>query len=79
LAIPTGMQMRGGVGHDLSVPGDTVQRNRHGFLHVRQKTGVVHPVLCGLALMIYPYFVTNTLPLIGVGAVLVAIPWFVRL
>jgi hypothetical protein len=36
------------------------------------------PILCGLALMIYPYFVSGTLGLVGIGAVLMAIPWFAR-
>ncbi|KAB2325290.1 hypothetical protein F8A86_02585 [Betaproteobacteria bacterium SCN1] len=42
----------------------------------RQKTVV--PLLCGLALMIYPYFVSSRLAMIGIGAVLVALPYFVR-
>jgi hypothetical protein len=29
--------------------------------------------------MIYPYFVSSTLPLVAIGGVLVAIPYFVRL
>jgi hypothetical protein len=28
--------------------------------------------------MIYPYFVSSTLPLIGIGVVLAAIPFFVK-
>jgi hypothetical protein len=29
--------------------------------------------------MVFPYFVSNTLMLVGVGAVLIAIPYFLRL
>ena len=47
------------------------------FMYGKKQLSFV-PMLCGIALMIYPYFVSNTLPLVGIGAVLIAIPWFVR-
>jgi hypothetical protein len=37
------------------------------------------PLLCGLALMFFPYFITNTILLVAVGAALIALPYFVRL
>jgi hypothetical protein len=43
----------------------------------RQKTVV--PLVCGVALMIFPYFVSNTVLLVIVGVVLIAIPYFVRM
>lgn len=43
----------------------------------RQKTVV--PLACGVALMIYPYFVSNTILLVIVGMALIAIPYFVRM
>jgi hypothetical protein len=43
----------------------------------KQRAGV--PLLCGLMLMIVPYFIPNTLLLFLVGAVLVAIPYFLRI
>jgi len=43
----------------------------------RQKAAV--PLVCGLVLMIFPYFVSNTILLVLVGAALVAIPYFFRL
>jgi hypothetical protein len=43
----------------------------------RQKTVV--PLACGLALMIFPYFVSNTILLVILGAVLMVIPYFVRM
>ena len=33
---------------------------------------------CGVALMIFPYFVSNTILLVIVGLALMAIPYFVR-
>jgi hypothetical protein len=36
------------------------------------------PLLCGGALMIYPYFVPNVFALVGIGIVLMAIPYFFR-
>ena len=36
------------------------------------------PALCGLVLMVFPYFVSSTLLLVVVGLGLMAIPYFVR-
>ena len=35
-----------------------------------RKQGLLNPMLFGLALMVYPYFITQTWLLYGVGAVL---------
>ncbi len=43
----------------------------------RQKTVV--PLACGVALMIFPYFVSNTILLVMLGLALIAIPYFVRM
>ena len=37
------------------------------------------PLVSGLALMIFPYFVSNTILLVTLGIVLIAIPYFVRI
>jgi hypothetical protein len=37
------------------------------------------PLVCGLALMIFPYFVSGTILVVTVGLVLIAIPYFVRI
>lgn len=37
------------------------------------------PLLCGLALMVFPYFVSNNILLVAIGVALMAIPYFVRL
>jgi hypothetical protein len=42
----------------------------------RQRSPV--PMVCGLVLMIYPYFVGSTLALIAIGIVLMAIPYVVK-
>jgi hypothetical protein len=43
----------------------------------RQKTIV--PLACGVALMIVPYLVSNTMLLVILGVALIAIPYFVRM
>jgi hypothetical protein len=48
------------------------------FLYGRKQRAVV-PLLCGIALMIYPYFIPNVMALIAIGVVLAAIPYFLRL
>jgi hypothetical protein len=48
------------------------------FLYGKKQRAVV-PLLCGLALMIYPYFIANWLVMVMIGAVLSAIPYFLRL
>jgi hypothetical protein len=39
----------------------------------------VVPLVCGLALMIYPYFIPQVGALIAIGVALAAIPYFLRL
>jgi hypothetical protein len=48
------------------------------FMYGKKQSAFV-PLLTGLALMIYPYFVSNNYALVGVGMLLAAIPYFVRL
>ena len=48
------------------------------FLYGRKQQSVV-PLISGLLLMAYPYFIPNTPLLVVIGAVLVAVPYFVRL
>ena len=42
----------------------------------RQKTIV--PLITGMALCVVPYFIANVYVLVGVGVILIAIPYFVR-
>ncbi|EIJ33915.1 hypothetical protein [Thiothrix nivea] len=37
------------------------------------------PLLCGIGLMVYPYFVSSNLLMVIVGSVLAVIPYFIRL
>ena len=50
-----------------------------GYFIYGKKQRAVVPLVCGLGLMIFPYFVPNTMLLVGVGAVLIGIPYFLRL
>lgn len=48
------------------------------FVYGRRQRAIV-PLVCGLALMLFPYFVTGTLSLVLVGILLMAVPYFVRI
>ena len=48
------------------------------FFMYGKKQGAFIPLFVGIALMVYPYFVTNIPLLIVIGIVLIAIPYFVR-
>lgn len=37
------------------------------------------PLVCGLSLMIFPYFIENTLWMTVIGMVLSVLPYFIRL
>jgi len=47
------------------------------FLYGRKQKAAV-PLVCGLVLMVFPYFVSDTVFLVAIGGALVAIPYFVR-
>jgi hypothetical protein len=49
-----------------------------GFFVYGRKQRAVIPLICGITLMIYPYFVSNTILLLLIGALLCAIPFLVR-
>lgn len=49
-----------------------------GFFVYGKKQKAVVPLVCGLALMIFPYFTSNAILLVAMGVVLMAIPYFVR-
>lgn len=50
-----------------------------GFFVYGRRQKVVVPLVCGVALMIFPYFVSNTVLLVALGVVLIAIPYFIRM
>jgi hypothetical protein len=47
------------------------------FIYGKKQRSVV-PLVCGLALMLFPYFVPNLMLLVGLGVLLVIIPYFLR-
>ena len=49
-----------------------------GMLLYGKKQHSLVPALCGLGLLIYPYFVSNVLLLVAIGAALCSIPYFLR-
>lgn len=50
-----------------------------GFFVYGKRQKAIVPLVCGLALMIFPYFVSDTIPLVGIGIMLMAVPYFVRI
>jgi hypothetical protein len=48
------------------------------FLYGKKQKAVV-PLVCGLTLMIFPYFIGNAILLVAIGAALTAVPYFLRL
>jgi hypothetical protein len=50
-----------------------------GFFLYGKKQRAVVPLVCGLAMMIYPYFIPNVLALVAIGIILAAVPYFFRL
>jgi hypothetical protein len=49
-----------------------------GFCIYGRKQRAPVPLLCGIGLVVYPYFVPNVPALIAIGLVLCAIPYFFR-
>jgi predicted membrane protein len=50
-----------------------------GFFLYGKKQRAVVPLVCGLALMLFPYFGSNVYVLVSIGLVLIAVPRFVKL
>ena len=50
-----------------------------GLFVYGRKQRVTVPMVCGLALMIFPYFVSDTIPLVAVGVALILAAYFIRL
>jgi predicted membrane protein len=49
-----------------------------GFFVYGKKQRAIVPFVCGIALMAFPYFVSNTFLLVAIGVALMAVPYFVR-
>jgi hypothetical protein len=50
-----------------------------GFFTYGRRQKAVVPLLAGIALFIFPYFISNVYMLVIAGAALVALPYFVRM
>jgi hypothetical protein len=50
-----------------------------GYFVYGRKHDAVIPLICGLALMVFPYFVPDTTLLALIGLGLMAIPFFVKM
>lgn len=48
-----------------------------GFFVYGKRQQAVVPLICGIALMVVPYFIPNALLLVGVGVVLSALPFLI--
>ena len=49
-----------------------------GYFVYGKKQRAVVPLLCGMALMVVPYFVSSSWLLVGLGIAIAASPYFVR-
>jgi hypothetical protein len=50
-----------------------------GYVIYGHKQRAAVPLVVGIALIVFPYFVPNLYWLVGIGAALCALPYFVRL
>ena len=49
-----------------------------GYFIYGKKRAMIVPLVCGIALMVYPWFVSDAWLTLIVGIVLMAVPYFVR-
>ena len=50
-----------------------------GFFTYGKRQRAIVPLLTGIALMVFPYFISNVYLLLLIGAVLMAVPYFARM
>lgn len=50
-----------------------------GFFVYGRKQQAIVPLVCGVALMAFPYFVSGTAWLVIIGVALMVVPYFVRI
>ena len=43
-----------------------------------KKNGAIVPLICGVCLMIFPYFISGLVPLLLVGLILILLPRFIQ-
>ncbi|PCI43796.1 MAG: hypothetical protein COB41_06150 [Proteobacteria bacterium] len=49
-----------------------------GYFSYGKKQKALVPLLAGIALLIFPYFITNTYSMIFTGLTLMALPYFIK-
>lgn len=49
-----------------------------GYFIYGRKQGRTIPLLCGIVLLAYPYFMPNAVVLFVIGAIFTAVPYFIR-
>ena len=49
-----------------------------GYFIYGKRQATMVPLVCGIALVVYPWFVSGALLTVIVGVVLMAVPYFVR-
>lgn len=49
------------------------------FFIYGRKQNAAAPLVCGLVLMVFPYFVSNIILLVAIGVVLILVPYFVKI
>jgi hypothetical protein len=50
-----------------------------GYFVYGKKQNAIVPLVCGVALMVFPYFVSNVILLIAIGLIFTILPFFVRI
>jgi len=50
-----------------------------GYFMYGKKQKIIVPFICGIVLMVFPYFIENVTLLSVIGVILSLIPWFIRL
>ena len=46
-----------------------------GYFIYGKRQSALLPLVCGVGLMVFPYFVSGTLWMLLIGALLMAVPW----
>lgn len=49
-----------------------------GYFIYGRRQGKTIPLLCGVVLMAYPYFMPNVAALVIIGAIFATVPYFIR-
>jgi len=49
-----------------------------GYFIYGKRQGALLPLICGLGLIVYPFFVTNAYLLVAIGVLICAVPFLLR-